>query len=48
MARVREGRRGRARREKGKGKTGNINMMGRRQVMTRWADDSVRIQDEHW
>ena len=47
MAIAREGRKERARTEKGKGKAGNIFMLGQRQGMPRWADDPVRRHNGH-
>ena len=41
MERAREVRRGGARTEKGRGESGNIGMLGRRQVTPRWEDDTV-------
>ena len=45
VVRAREGRRGRAQTEKGKGMGRNIGMLGRMQVTPRWADDPARRQD---
>ena len=42
--RVRRG----SRTEKGKGEVGNFDMLGRIQVMPRWADDPVRRLGGHW
>ena len=48
MERAREGRKGRARTEKGRGKDRSIGMVVRRQVKPSWADDPVQIQDRRW
>ena len=42
---MREGRKGGAQTEKGRGEAGNISMLGLRQVTIRWADDPVQRRD---
>ena len=48
MERAREGRRGKAQKEKGRNEDGRIVILGRRKVTPRWADDPVWRKDGCW